>query len=395
MSLKIFSFPHNYRVWKAQIAANYGNVDVEILDNKSPDFKGKGITDKVPLLQTRFGFLNESNAIARYISRLGPEAGLLGGSFFEQGQIDQWIDFSANSLEAPRAVWIYPVKNIMAFDGQAYSGAKKQVSAALKTLNNHLLNHTFLVGNSVTLADITIVSALVDMYRMVLAPGYMRQFPNVTRWFTTCINQAEFKQVIGEVVFTKKEQQAPKPAKKAAPKKEKKKQQQQAPKPKPKKVKNPLLLLPKSKMHLDTVKKSFFSCKPFKKDFFDNFWSEVFDPAGYSIYFADYNYNDENKVQFMTANLMNGWLQRLEPLRKWGFGVVMIVGEEGKPPFKITACWMFRGQDVPFEMKDAPDTEYYTFTKADVADKATQQKIQEYYEDRIGGKESLELVYFK
>ena len=59
----------------------------------------------------------------------------------------------------------------------------------------------------------------------------------------------------------------------------------------------------------------------------------------------------------MTSNLIGGWLQGLDPLRKYGFGSLGIFGDENKEgeTFEIHAVWIFRGQEVPFEMKDNID----------------------------------------
>merc|ERR1711953_1345317 len=101
----------------------------------------------------------------------------------------------------------------MEFNQQAYQAAKKDTVAALKVLNNHLLSHTYLVGNQVTLADIVVCVALADMYQKVFAPKFISNYGNVNRWFKTCINQPTFATVLGKVVFATKEIQAPKPKK--------------------------------------------------------------------------------------------------------------------------------------------------------------------------------------
>merc|ERR1712228_1157280 len=95
----------------------------------------------------------------------------------------------------------------------AYQAAKKDTVSALRVLNHHLLSHTYLVGNQVTLADIVVCVALADMYQKVFAPKFISNYGNVNRWFKTCINQPAFAPVLGKVVFATKEIQAPKPKK--------------------------------------------------------------------------------------------------------------------------------------------------------------------------------------
>lgn len=81
------------------------------------------------------------------------------------------------------------------------------------------LHPSLKVGDKITLADITVASALVYPMKLVMSPEYRKAFPCVTRWFTTCVNQPQFKAVIGVVELAKEEMTAE--GAPAAPKKEK------------------------------------------------------------------------------------------------------------------------------------------------------------------------------
>ena len=141
----------------------------------------------------------------------------------------------------------------------------------------------------------------MDVFRLVFGPKFAAQFPNVIRWFNTCVNQAEFSKVIGKVEFAKEDGAAPKAAKAEKAKAEKPaaaakpaaEKKEAAPKeaaaaapkgdnddlldemeaPKIKKA-NPLDALPPSSMDLDTTKKLAFSQRPFLPDFFEKLWRE-------------------------------------------------------------------------------------------------------------------------
>ena len=67
--------------------------------------------------------------------------------------VDSWIDFCAHELELPCTLWVYPIIGYMPFSGPAYGKAKAHVSQALKTLDAHLLDKTYMVGEAMTLAD--------------------------------------------------------------------------------------------------------------------------------------------------------------------------------------------------------------------------------------------------
>lgn len=82
---------------------------------------------------------------------------------------------------------------------QNFERAKEDIKLALNILNTYLLPRTFLVGERVTLADITVACTLLKLYVHVLDPNFRKPYGNVNRWFTTVVNQPQFKAVLGEV----------------------------------------------------------------------------------------------------------------------------------------------------------------------------------------------------
>lgn len=83
--------------------------------------------------------------------------------------------------------------------------AKADLAAALDILNKHLEGKEFIVNSQVTLADITIASALVYPFKLVCDGKFLKPYGNVTAWFKRCVEQDQFKAVIGEVAMCKKE----------------------------------------------------------------------------------------------------------------------------------------------------------------------------------------------
>merc|ERR1712064_205351 len=68
----------------------------------------------------------------------------------------------------------------------------------MKVLNDHLLHHTFLVGERISLADIAVACTMFHLYQHVMDPEFRKSFGNANRWFQTIVNQPEVKKVIGE-----------------------------------------------------------------------------------------------------------------------------------------------------------------------------------------------------
>mmetsp|Transcript_6284 Transcript_6284/g.7851 ORF Transcript_6284/g.7851 Transcript_6284/m.7851 type:complete len:429 (+) Transcript_6284:97-1383(+) len=393
MSLKLLTYPGNFRAFKILVAAEYNGIDIEIPDfkmledNKTPEFLSKSPLGKVPVLETPQGSIFESNAIARYVARMRRDTELYGVSFFDSAQVDSWIDFSTHEVELPATMWFYPVIGYMPFNPLATEKAKSDLAKALGVLEKHLLDKTYLVGEKITLADITIASALVYPMKLVMDADYRADFPCVVRWFMTIVNQPQFKAVVGEVVLAEKEltaSGAPAPAcgggkkkgkdkgadksgKKKENKKDSKKKETKAAAPAPapapaaKKEEHPLKVLDqtaKSPFNNDSWKKTYSNASNYE-DAMKTFW-ETFDSEGWSLWKQEYNYNAENSVLFMTSNLVSGFVQRSGELRKWAFGVMQIIGEG---PFEVFGIWLMRSQSIEHMLKANDDAEYYTWTK--------------------------------
>merc|ERR1712071_490080 len=98
-----------------------------------------------------------------------------------------------NEILPASCTWLFPTMGIMQFNKNATERAKEDIKAALQSLNDHLLTRTFLVGERLTLADIAVACTLLNLYKQVLDPSFRKPFLNVTRWFTTVINQPNAK----------------------------------------------------------------------------------------------------------------------------------------------------------------------------------------------------------
>ena len=104
--------------------------------------------------------------------------------------------------------WFLPLKGIWPYDKKKEQGAKDAVTKALNVLETHLHSKTYLVGDKVTLADIVMVCNLLHGFTTLFDPKMRESFPNVVRYFTTCVNQPNFVEVIGETSLC---EAAPKP----------------------------------------------------------------------------------------------------------------------------------------------------------------------------------------
>ncbi|XP_050204275.1 elongation factor 1-gamma-like [Mercurialis annua] len=421
MALVLHAYNNNKNAYKALIAAQYSAVKLELaanfemgVSNKTPEFLKMNPIGMVPVLETPDGSVFESNAIARYVARLKNDNPLYGSSSIDYAHIEQWIDFSSSEIDANILAWIKPRIGRAPYLPPAEEATIAALKRALGALNTYLASNTFLVGHSITLADIIMTCNLYLGFKHLMIKSFTSEFPHVERYFWTMVNQPNFKNVIGEVTQTesvppvesaKKPAKESKPKPKEEPKKEAKKEKV-APKPKeddeeeveaPKpKAKNPLDSLPPSKMVLDEWKRLYSNTKTnFREVAIKGFW-DMYDPEGYSLWFCDYKYDEENTVSYVTLNKVGGFLQRMDLARKYAFGKMLIIGTN--PPYKVKGLWLFRGQEVPqFIIDECYDMELFNWTKVDISDEAQKERASQMIEDAepFDGEALLDAKCFK
>lgn len=405
MALVLHATKTNKNAAKTLIAAEFIGVKVELVadfemgvSNQTPEFLKMNPIGKVPVLETPDGAVFESNAIARYVARLKTDHGLFGCSPIDYGHVEQWIDFATLEIDANLLTWFKPRIGRAPYLPPAEEATIAALKRALGALNSYLASNTYLVGHSVTLADIVMTCNLFFGFSRLMTKSFTSEFPHVERYFWTLVNQPNFKKILGDVKQTESVpppvQSGKKPAQPKEPKpKPKEEPKKEAPKPEPKavaeeeeeapkpKAKNPLDLLPPSKMILDEWKRLYSNTKTnFREVAIKGFW-DMYDPEGYSLWFCDYKYNDENTVSFVTLNKVGGFLQRMDLARKYAFGKMLVIGSE--PPYKVKGLWLFRGQEIPqFVIDECYDMELYEWKKVDISDEAQKERVNQMIEDQ-------------
>mmetsp|Transcript_57332 Transcript_57332/g.134917 ORF Transcript_57332/g.134917 Transcript_57332/m.134917 type:complete len:411 (+) Transcript_57332:56-1288(+) len=390
--MKLLSFPGDPQVSAALIAAEYCGVNVEtpafdVAASKSDkEFQAASPFGKIPLLLTPQGSLFDAGAILHYVASTNATADLTGRGFFETAAAEQWVNFAYNTLAPIANQWVYQVFEALPFNKGGLEKAKKDLAGALRHCDDYLLSRTFFVGEAVSTADIAMTAALLLPFTNVLDGAEQKKYPNLTRWFSTCVNQPQFAAVLGKVQLCTKAKEPQPPAGKAKAEKAPKAKAAPAPaaaaaeeeeEPKEEKPKAPhwSTQLPPSTMVMDEWKRC-YSNNDTREVANPEFW-KMYDPSGYSLWSCMYKYNEELEKVFMTCNLVGGWFQRLDRSRKFTFGNVMVFGGEGN--MKIGGVFLFRGQQIPPEVTDCDDTELYEWKKLDHTDPATKTLVEDYW----------------
>ena len=312
---------------------------------------------------------------------------------------------------------------------QKEDAAKEAVKKSFSVLDKVLESRTFLVGHAVTLADIILCCILAPGMKAVFDAPFRASFPSLVRYFETVANQPQVAKVMGAVTLcetamtysppsaAKKAEEA-KPAAapkaKAAPKKADDDEDDspdgvEVEKPK----KDPLNDLPKSKMVLDSWKRLYSNtpAAQFKTVCAAGLWNgadipnsptnehfEGFDSEGFSLWFIEHMFPEEQTVQYRALNAVSGFFQRCDYARKHAFAVVSILQDKATNTFPIQGFFIFRGQEVNWQMvEECPDLEVYKLTKVDPNDPAVRARVEAFIceDETIDGMTNCEAKCFK
>lgn len=122
-----------------------------------------------------------TNAMMRLIASMSPACQLQGKSDSESAVVDGWVSFGWNYLEVPLEVLGKDPND---------EAAKTDIATALVTMNVHLKDRSYMVGDGVTLADISLIFA-AD--KIASSGIFELKDVNLARWYDTVKKQTFFQ----------------------------------------------------------------------------------------------------------------------------------------------------------------------------------------------------------
>ncbi|XP_066470749.1 valine--tRNA ligase [Tiliqua scincoides] len=190
--------PNNFQNLCVLIAARYGHQKPKVVELPPDTELGNPSFSlaKLPALETQAGVYVSGPAAVSYLLSSdvmrgqSPEAGAL---------IRQWISYAELEIAPAACAVAFSALGVCKQSKQVTDRAVAELQKLLGVLQNHLKLRTYLVGETVTLADVTVACSLLLPYKYVLDQALRTSYTNVTRWFETCINQPEFQAVLGPV----------------------------------------------------------------------------------------------------------------------------------------------------------------------------------------------------
>ncbi|KAK6057097.1 glutathione S-transferase protein [Cooperia oncophora] len=194
---KLYGHKDNFRTQKVLIAAKLGNADLQLAGEVPP-------ADKFPLGVTPAfeGDVNLFGAESIAIHVAGCESTCAKNC----AETVQWLQWAEGTLLPTVLGYVLPSVSAAHLDKKVGDHSslvvdtyKAELFAQLTHLDEILLSKTFLVGERLSLADVSVALDLLPAFQHVLDAAMRKKFGNVTRWFQTIMHQPAVKDVVKDV----------------------------------------------------------------------------------------------------------------------------------------------------------------------------------------------------
>jgi len=214
-----FSFPPSteatfpsWRLGVLKALAFHADVPLVKVSPEKGDALGCGlpIKCKTPAVKvpSTSVWITEFGAACRYLGcfldtkNLYPTYANLSFSNARAAQVDNWLDFFVG-LDDKFAL---PLVDQLSknYDKKVFEELQGGLVTELFALEKHLEASTWLVGNSITLADVVACALLKYLLEAVLEPGKRKAFPATVRWFETCLSQPFMEKALGKCTYCDK-----------------------------------------------------------------------------------------------------------------------------------------------------------------------------------------------
>ncbi|KAH8759036.1 glutathione S-transferase-like protein [Diaporthe sp. PMI_573] len=203
----IYSYPNNWRVSRAQVVAAINGLEIDVPEfqmgqtNKTPEFLYKFPLGKVPAFEGADGFtLSEGAAIATYLAGSGPCAEqLLGSDLKTKAKIAEWSLFTETELVSHATPALLMMIKLVPFDGARYDFSASAFERALQKVEAAVKgDKKYLVGEQLTLADLTVAAALFWASGFLLDAEMRKTAPATIEYLKGIAATSEFAKVFGE-----------------------------------------------------------------------------------------------------------------------------------------------------------------------------------------------------
>jgi glutathione S-transferase len=170
-----------------EAGGQFGGVD-------TPEFRAMNPHGKVPVIDDDGTVIWESHAILRYLAARYGRKSFWHDDAAERSLSDRWMDWSHTTLQPDFLVgvfWGFYRTPKAQRDLPAIKNKVDLCSRHFALLDRHLTNRTFILGSTLTLADIPIGTSLYRYFNLDIDRPSV---PNVEAWYQRLQDRPAFRQ---------------------------------------------------------------------------------------------------------------------------------------------------------------------------------------------------------
>ena len=192
--MKLYHNPLSPNVRRVRLTAAALGLELEekLLDfskgeHKSPEYLALNPNGAVPTLVDGDFVLTESRSIMQYLASKKPESGLLPRDEAARADVTRWQFWDSAHFSPQLGTLTFEriIKGMMGI-GEPDLGKVQEALTNFRrfaqVLNKRLEGKRFVVGNALTLADLTLASSLMYAQQTDVP---LSEFPNVQAWFSS------------------------------------------------------------------------------------------------------------------------------------------------------------------------------------------------------------------
>jgi len=193
MTIELYAFPPSPVAFKVMAVANHLGIDftLHFLDlrkgeHKTPKYAALNPNMRMPTLKDGDYVLWESNAIAQYLASKRPESGLLPKDERARLDVTRWQFWELAHWHPACAVFAFEyvakpfALGINEPDMAAIAKGTEDFHRVARVLDGHLEGRRYVSGDTLTLADFSLGSAL-NLAEMAHYP--IQPYDEIRRWY--------------------------------------------------------------------------------------------------------------------------------------------------------------------------------------------------------------------